>query len=93
MPHASLFSLMETASGFLKMVSSLLFLTISTFFGGKGGDKSLNLLLSKIKYKTINLFPYLLTVLRTDMSYLSGSDLADDGKEEREKEDFYWLRG
>lgn len=35
------------------------------------------------------MFPYLLTVLWTDMSYLSGSDLADDGKKERENEDFY----
>lgn len=86
MCHVSQFSQMETASRFLKLVSSLLFLTMSRFHGG---DKSLNLLLSKIKKKTINLFPYLLTVLWTEMSYLSGSDLADDGKEEREKEDFY----
>lgn len=82
----SQFSRMETASRSLKPVSSLLFPTMGRFHGG---DKSLNLLLSKIKKKTINLFPYLLTVLWTEMSYLSGSDLADDGKEEREKEGFY----
>lgn len=45
----------------------------------------LNLLLSKIKYITINLFPYLLTVLWTDMHNQSEGDLADDGKKERKR--------
>lgn len=36
-----------------------------------------------IKYITINLFFYLLSVLWTDMHYQSEGDLADDGKKER----------
>lgn len=43
----------------------------------------LHLLLSKIKYKTINLFPYLLSVHWTEMCYQSVGDLMDDGKKER----------
>lgn len=43
----------------------------------------LNLLLSKIKYITINLFPYLRSMHWTDMRYQSVGDLADDGKKER----------
>lgn len=77
---------METASGVLKLVSSLLLLTIT---GLQGREKSYICCYQRLRIKTINLFPYLLTVLRTDMSYLSGSDLADDGKKEREKQDFY----
>lgn len=86
MPDASLFSLMETASRFLKLVSSLLLLTITRF---QGREKSYIYCYQRLGIKTINMFPYLLTVLWTDMSYLSGSDLADDGKKERENEDFY----
>lgn len=85
MPDASLFSLMETASKFLKP-SSLLLLTMARF---QGREKSYIYCYQRLRIKTINLFPYLLTVLWTDTSYLSGSDLADDGKKERENEDFY----
>lgn len=85
-PDVSLFSLMDSASGFLKLVSSQLLLTITSF---QGREKSYIYCYERLRIKTINLFPYLLTVLWTDMSYLSGSDLADDGKKERENKDFY----
>lgn len=63
-----------------KLASGLLRVTMTRFQNKKN---ELNLLLSKIKYITINLFPYLLSVLWTDMRYQSVGDLADDGKKER----------
>ena len=60
-------------------------LTMTRF---QGRAKSRIYCYQRLRIKTINLFCYLMTVQWTDMSYLSGSDLADDGKKERENEDF-----
>lgn len=84
--YASLFSLMETASWSLNWYQACCSQQLLDFRGGK---KSYICCYQRLRIKTINLFPYLLTVLRTDMSYLTGSDLADDGKKERENQDFY----
>lgn len=82
-PRASFCLLTETASRFHKLATSLRSPTITRFQKKNKNKNELNLLLSKIKYITINLFPYLLTVLWTDMRYQSVGDLADDGKKER----------